>query len=317
MKNRMGRVVFFGSPDFAIPSLEALLGTAYQPVLVVTQPDRRSARKGKPSPTPVRVAARNNNLPVITADSFRKDDLLERLRGIKPDFFVVVAFGLIFPPEALEIPEKASVNVHASLLPAYRGASPVNHAILRGEQFTGVTTMEMSESLDQGPMYVQRAVPIHPTEDAGSLFGRLAGLGGELLLETLRGLELETMEPVPQPEEGASKAPLLKKEDGEIEWDENSITVHNHIRGMNPWPGSFTYHNGNYIKIHRAEPADILPRRARPGTVMDVEGGSIRVGCGRGSININTLQLESRKVLPADDFIKGYHLNKGDLLGRR
>lgn len=312
----MGRVVFFGSPDFAIPSFEALLDTPYRPVLVVTQPDRRSARGGKPTPTPVRRAADQNDIPVVVVDDFKDGGVLEKLKGVGADFFVVVAFGLIFPSRALEIAGRANINVHASLLPAYRGASPVNHAIVKGEQFTGVTTMEMSESLDQGPLYLQRVVSIHPDEDAGSLFSRLAALGGNLLVDTLEGIESGSLESVVQPEEDASWAPLLKKEDGEIHWGSNAINIHNHIRGMCPWPGSFTYHNGNYIKVHKAEPIDMLETSVPAGTILNIDEKEILVSCGRGNISLKILQLEGRKALPVGDFVRGYSMEEGDVLGR-
>jgi methionyl-tRNA formyltransferase len=312
----MGRVVFFGSPDFAIPSFEALLDTPYRPVMVVTQPDRRSLRGGKPAPTPVRQAAEKNNIPVMVADNLEGGHFFDKLKEIGADFFVVVAFGLIFPSRALEIAGRANINVHASLLPAYRGASPVNHAIVKGEQFTGVTTMEMSESLDQGPLYLQRAVSIDPNEDAGSLFSRLAALGGILLLDTLKGIESGTLESVVQPEEGASWAPLLKKEDGEIPWKNNAIKIHNHIRGMCPWPGSFTYHNGNYIKVHKAEPVDMLKTSVPAGTVLNIDEKEILVSCGVGNIGLKVLQLEGRRALPVGDFVRGYSLKEGDVLGR-
>ncbi|UCF05123.1 MAG: methionyl-tRNA formyltransferase [bacterium] len=311
----MPRVVFFGSPDFALPSLEALARTSYKPVLVVTQPDRPAGRGRSMQPTPVRRFAEELEIPTLVIETFKKGDVIDRLRSLEPDFSVAVAFGLIFPVSVLEIPSRGSINLHASLLPSYRGASPVNGAIVNGELFTGVTTMEMVKALDAGPIYLQRTVPIDPMENAGELSDRLAAQGASLLIETLQGIEAGTIAPVPQPEEGVHSAPRLGKRDGLIPWDRDAIGVHNHIRGMNPWPGSFTYYRGRYLKVHRAQPWDCIPHDHRPGQILVCEGEHVIVACGRGSVRLVRLQSEGKRPLDAAQFLRGYPLEAGEMLG--
>jgi methionyl-tRNA formyltransferase len=241
--------------------------------------------------------------------------VIDRLRSLEPDFSVVVAFGLIFPVSVLGIPARGSINLHASLLPSYRGASPVNGAIVGGELFTGITTMEMVKALDAGPIYLQRTVPIDPMENAGELSDRLAAEGAPLLVETLKGIEAGMIESVPQPEQDVPSAPKLGKRDGLIPWDRDSIAVHNHIRGMNPWPGSFTYHRGRYIKVHRAQPWDCIPHDHRPGRILVCEGEHIIIACGSGAVRLVRLQSEGKRPLDAAPFLRGYPLEAGEVLG--
>ena len=311
------RVVFFGSPDFAIPALDALISSEFKPRLVVTQPDRPAGRGKKLAATPVRELAEARGIPVLVLGSFRDEGVLGRLREASADFFVVVSFGKIFPKEALEIARKANVNLHASLLPAYRGASPINSAIVNGDAWSGVTTMEMLPALDAGPVYLERMVPIDPLENAGDYGARLAPEGAALVLETLRRISRARLRPVPQSEEGASKARLLRKEDGLIPWDKDAIAVHNHIRGMNPWPGSFTYCRGVYLKVLEARPLDLVARETPPGRVIDAVGDAITVSCGRGSVRLTVLQAEGKCALEAATFLRGFPLGKGEVLGKR
>ncbi len=313
----MERLVFFGSPAFALPSLEALAGSEFMPALVVTQPDRPAGRGKKVVPTPVRVFADDKGIPVKIIGNFREEGALDDLRSIAPDFFVVVSFGRILPKEALAIAKKGNINLHASLLPRYRGASPVVGAIVHGDSFTGVTTMEMAEALDSGPIYLQRVVGIDPMENAGRLSERLAAAGAPLLVETLRRIAREGMRPAPQPEEGIVKSPLLRKEDGLIPWGKNALAVHNHIRGMNPWPGSSCRYRGAYLKIHEAEPRDLVPRGAPPGAILEAEGDAIVVSCGKGAVRLLALQAEGKRALAAAEFLRGFALERGEILGGR
>lgn len=308
---RNSRVVFFGSPEFAIPSLQALTESEYRPVLVVTQPDRPAGRGKKLVPTPVRSWAEAKGLEVEVVGSFKHGDAEARLASFDPDFFVVVAFGLIFPAGILQIASKANINVHASLLPAYRGASPVNMAIVNGEKTTGVTTMEMAEKLDAGPIYIQRSVPIDSMENAGELSGRLSREGASVLLETLSGIDREKLSPREQPVKGISMVPRLKKSDGLIPWDLDAARVHDHIRGMNPWPGSYTFCGGDYLKVHRAEPCVCVDHPGRHGIVMEAGREGIVISCGRGAVRIKRLQAPGRKVHDAHDFLRGYDLDTG------
>lgn len=310
-------VIFFGSPDFAIPPLKALIASEYRPDLVVTQPDRPRGRGKKPAPTPIRQFAENEGLPVEIIESFKAEGAFESLESLEPAYLVVVAFGLIFPARALDIASKANINLHASLLPAYRGASPINAAIVKGEPYTGVTTMEMAEELDAGPIYLQRRVPIDPMENAGDLSDRLSLEGAGLLLETLRGLDSGTIESREQPDEGISHARRLRKEDGYIEWNRAAAVVHNHIRGMNPWPGSFTYHGGTYLRVLASEVSspDGVPER-EPGTVLRADREGLVVSCGRGSVRITRIQASGKKALDVEEFLNGYSIAGGDKLGR-
>ncbi len=310
------RVVFFGSPDFAIPALDALITSEFKPRLVVTQPDRPAGRGKKMTATPVRELAEARGIPVLILESFRAEGALERLREASPDFFVVVSFGKILPREALGIARKGNVNLHASLLPAYRGASPINRAVVNGDAWTGVATMEMLPALDAGPVYLERMVAVDPLENAGALATRLAPIGAALVLETLRSISREGLRPVPQPAEGASTAPLLRKEDGLIPWEKDAIAVHNHIRGMNPWPGSFTYCRGVYLKVLEARPHDLVRRDAPPGSIIEAACDAITVSCGRGSVRLVTLQAEGKCALEAAPFLRGFPLAKGEVLGK-
>ena len=268
----MARLVFFGSPAFALPSLEALAASEFAPALVVTQPDRPAGRGKKVVPTPVRALAEAKGIPVKILGSFREGGALDDLRAADPDFLVVVSFGRILPKEALGIAKKGNINLHASLLPRYRGASPIVGAIVNGDPFAGVTTMEMTESLDAGPIYLQRVVGVDSAENAGTLSERLAAAGAPLLVETLRRIARDGLRPVPQPEEGVVVSRLLRKGDGLIPWEKDALAVHNHIRGMNPWPGSFCWCRDAYLKIHEAEPWDVVPREDPPGTVLRENG---------------------------------------------
>lgn len=313
-KNR--GVIFFGSPDFAIPSLKALISSEFRPDLVVTQPDRPAGRGKKSAPTPIRRVAEEEGLYVEIMESFRGEGAIDALEALDPVYLVVVAFGIIFPSRALRIASKANINLHASLLPAYRGASPINAAIVTGERDTGVTTMEMMEELDAGPIYLQRRIPIDPMENAGELSTRLSVAGAGLLLETLRGLDLGTIKQREQPKEGISHAPRLRKRDGYIDWDGIAATVHNRIRGMNPWPGSFTYHKGNYLRILLSEESSEEGGVEQPGTVLRADRGGLVVSCGTGTVRITKIQASGRKALGVEEFLNGYSIESGDKLGR-
>ncbi len=311
----MAAVVFFGSPDFALPSLRVLLPTEYKPVLVVTQPDRPAGRGKKLKPTPVRRMAEENGIAVRVVENFGEGDIIDYLRSFKPDFFVVVAFGLIFPSRALKVAVKGNINVHASLLPAYRGAGPVSRAIINGDAFTGVSTMEIVKSLDAGPIYLQRVLPIDPMENSGELSDRLSIEGASLLVETLRAIDSTGLKPVDQPEEGVSRAPRLRKKDGLIPWEKDALSVHNHIRGMTPWPGSFTYYGASYIKIHRAEPYDLVQKNGPPGLIMESGSTGVLVECGKGAVRLKRLQCEGKRPLDVDEFLRGFPLRVGEVLG--
>jgi methionyl-tRNA formyltransferase len=312
----MERVIFFGSPAFALPSLEALAAGDFRPMLVVTQPDRPAGRGKRLTPTPVREFAERIQIPVRITEDLRSESVLDELRAASPDFCVVVSFGKLLPPKALAVARKGNINLHASLLPRYRGASPINRAIVNGDLFTGVTTMEMTEALDAGPVFLQKIVAIDPMENAGRLSERLAVEGAPLLVETLQRVCGGGLRPFPQPGEGVVKAPLLRKEDGLVPWELDAIGVHNHIRGMNPWPGSYSYYRGAYIKIHEAEPRDLVPRTGIPGLILEAQGDAIIVVCGRGAVRLNTLQVEGKRAHGASEFLRGFPIREGEILGK-
>jgi methionyl-tRNA formyltransferase len=282
---------------------------------VVTQPDRPTGRGRKKTPTAVRKAAEELGLPVMAIKSFRDEDAYRRLGELEPEFFIVAAFGLIFPKKALELPTVSCINVHASLLPRWRGASPINMAVAAGDHVTGVSIMKMVKALDAGPVYAQMSVPIGPMETAGDLFGILSEEGAALLVETLDRITGEGLEPEEQSSEGVTFAPLLKKSDGLIDWNRDAVSVHNQIRGMNPWPGSHTKAGDTLIKIHRSEPCDGENSDARPGKILRASGGILEVACAAGSVRLTMLQAEGRKVLPAEEFLRGSNLHEGTVLG--
>ncbi len=313
----MARVIFLGSPAFAVPSLEALAAAELAPGLVVTQPARPSGRGKKLAPTPVREAAERLGLPVLELESFRGEGVLDRLRAAAPDFLVLASFGRLLPREVLALATRGNVNLHPSILPRYRGASPIHRAFVNGDLFTGVSTMEMTAALDAGPVYLQRLVAIDPMEDAGTLSGRLAAAGALLVVETLRRIVAEGIAPVPQAEEGVVLAPLLAKQDGLVPWELDAVAVHNHIRGMNPWPGSFTWRRGSYLKVCRAEPRDLLARPETPGTVIEAAEGGVIVACGTGTVALLELQAEGRRAHACGEFLRGCPIERGEILGRR
>lgn len=308
----MSKIVFFGSPDFAVPSLEALSAGPLRPALVVTQPDRPAGRGRQATPTAVRRAAERLGIEVAVIESFRGGRGRDLLAAVGADFFVVAAFGLIFPEALLRLPRVAPVNLHASLLPAWRGASPVNMAIVGGDRLTGVSTMRMVRELDAGPVYLQRSTEIAERETAGELSVRLAEIGAALLVETLDRIIARGLGPQPQSDLGVSYAPRLSKRDGLIPWDRGAPAVHDHIRGMNPWPGSHTIFGGAAIKVLAAEPADRGDPGAAPGTVLDTGGGAVTVACADGAVRLLRLQAEGRRPLPADQFLRGFRLAPGD-----
>jgi methionyl-tRNA formyltransferase len=313
----MERLVFFGSPAFALPSLEALAASEFTPVLVVTQPDRPAGRGKSIVSTPVRALAEKKGIPVRIIGNFREGGALDDLRSAAPDFFVVVSFGRILPKDALGVAKKGNINLHASLLPRYRGASPIVGAIVNGDSRTGVTTMEMAEALDAGPIYLQTVVDIDPAENAGRLSERLAAAGAPLLVETLRRIAREGMRPTPQSEEGVVKSPLLRKEDGLIPWERDALAVHNHIRGMNPWPGGFCWYRGAYLKVHEAKVRDLVSGGTPPGAILEAQGDTILVACGKGAVRLLTLQAEGKRALSASEFLRGFALERGEILGGR
>jgi methionyl-tRNA formyltransferase len=279
---------------------------------VVTQPDRPKGRGQKPEPPPVKSVAERHGIPVFQPVKVRTPDAIDHIGDLEPDLIVVVAFGQILPQRLLDIPRFGCINVHASLLPRYRGAAPLNWCLINGETETGVTTMQMDAGLDTGDMLLMKRTPIDPDEDARSLHDRMSLLGAEALTETLDLLVAGTLVPEQQNDAETCYAPLLKKETGEIDWHKEPVAIRNLVRGVTPWPGAYTRLNGLFLKVFKVRTAE---GAGQPGVVLAAGRDGIEVACGDGSVIIEELQLEGKKRLPARDFLAGYPLQPGLQLG--
>jgi methionyl-tRNA formyltransferase len=308
------RIVFMGTPEFAVPSLQALLGSEDQVVGVVTQPDRPKGRGQELAPPPVKIIADGAGIPVLQPLKIRTPDFLAALADWKPDLIAVTAFGRILHAPILNLPPRGCVNVHGSLLPKYRGAAPVQWAVINGETETGITTMLMDEGMDTGPMLLQATLPILPDDTAGTLAPRLADLGGRLLVDTIARLKAGTIAPLAQDHTQATMAPLLKKEDGAIEWTLSARALANRIRGLSPWPGAYTFHGPERWNIWKAV-AVPEPAQGRPGTVVGVTKQSIRVATGDGVLELLEIQTANAKRLSVGQFLAGHRLSPGAQLG--
>lgn len=302
------RTVFMGTPGFALPTLRVLFDAGVDLVGVYTQPDRPKGRGNVLTPPPVKTLALEHAVPVFQPVKLREPGVVEGLKELAPDLIVVVAFGQILPKGVLEIPRYGCINVHASLLPRYRGAAPINKAIMDGEEVTGVTTMLMDVGLDTGPMLVKKTLPVGSETTAGELHDRLAELGAEAMRETLSRLCAGTLYPEPQDDSLSTYAPMLKKEDGRIDWSRPAAEIHNRVRGLDPWPGAYTCLAGEVLKIARTLPE---PGTGEPGTVLSAGPDGVRIACGEGILLARELQLPGKKRLPASEFLKGRPLPPG------
>jgi methionyl-tRNA formyltransferase len=301
-----------GTPEFAVPSFLALLDAGYSVAAAVTAPDRPRGRGLHVLPTPVKSVALGRGIPVLEPPALRDPAFAADLRALGADLFVVVAFRIL-PVEVFTLPPLGSFNLHASLLPKYRGAAPINWAIINGETETGVTTFFLREKVDTGAMLLQRRVPIGPDDDAGALHDRLAQVGAEVVLGTVRAIERGEAVPLQQDDAGATPAPKIFRDDCRIRWDAPAAAVVNRIRGLSPSPGAFTTHAGRVLKIFRAVRTDTHGSSA-PGVVV-VEEGRIMAGTGEGAVELRELQQEGRKRMGAGEFLRGYPLASGDRLG--
>ncbi len=310
------RVVFMGTGAFAIPSLEALVVGGHEVAAVVTQPDREKGRGQTLAPPPVKPVAERLQLPLLQVRRVRDPGTQEQLRALQPQLQVVVAFGQILPRSVIELAPLGTLNVHASLLPNYRGAAPIQWAIASGETETGVTTMLIDEGLDTGPTLMARALTIGADETAAELEPRLARLGAELLLESVQGLAEGRLTPRPQDHARATLAPILKKDDGRIEWTRRAEEIIWRLRGFTPWPGAFTQVGGRLLKVLRASVLPQASPAAEPGQVLAVSPAGVGVACGGGSaLQLLQVQPESRKSMPAAAWAAGLHLQAGTRIG--
>src|SRR3989454_280946 len=308
------RIVFMGTPAFAVPTLDRLLASRHDVVGVVTQPDKPRGRGQKVSDAPVKTLAVERGLPIIQPARLREPEVEASLRAWRPDLGVVAAYGKLIPDAMLAIPRLGMINVHASLLPKYRGAAPIQWAIINGETETGITTILMDPGMDTGPVLLQEPVPILPMETAGELAARLAPIGGRLLVKTISGLKDGALIPSPQDHSRATLAPLLKKEDGMLRWDEEATALANRIRGLTPWPGAYTFYGDERWQIWRAEPTNPGCAMAEPGVILDVTRETIRIAAGKGALLIHELQPASGKRLSVKQYLAGHPVKTGSRL---
>jgi methionyl-tRNA formyltransferase len=307
------RIIFMGTPRFALPSLQILIDRSEQIAAVVAQPDRPAGRGQHIALPPIKELALKHNLPVLQPVKVRDAPFIAQIKELSPDLIVVVAFGQILPRSLLDIPPYGCVNVHASLLPFYRGAAPINWVLLNGETETGVTLMLLDEGMDTGDMLLQEKLSIVPEDTVVTLHDRLAQNGARLLGKALDELGSAGWTSIPQDHAKATYAPLLKKEDGLIQWQKSAREIHNQIRGMNPWPGCFTYFNGKLLKVFAVEVGEQQAKET-PGSIIEISGSGITVATGTDSLILKEIQLEGKKRLSVEEFVKGKAIKAGDIL---
>lgn len=308
------KIVFMGTPDFAVGALEALVEAGHEVVAVVTQPDKPKGRGKEMQQTPVKACAVKHNIEVFQPIKIKTPEAVEVLKGYEADLFVVAAFGQILSKEILDMPKYGCVNIHASLLPKYRGAAPIQWAILDGEKETGVTIMQMNEGLDTGDMLMKVVVPIEDTDTGESLFDKLAEAGAKLLIETIPQIEAGTLEPEPQDDSLSTYAKMIKKEMGLIDWKREALVLERLVRGMNSWPSAYTHFQGKTLKVWEAE-VETCEAQAVPGSVVEVTKNSIKVQTGKDLLVLKQIQLEGKKRMDVAAFLLGYKVETGMMLG--
>lgn len=309
------RVVFMGTPDFAVPTLAALLESRHEVVGVVTQPDRPKGRSGKLQPSPVKEKALEADVPVLQPEKVKDPAFLPELEKLVPDVIVVVAFGQILPESVLNLPKYGCMNVHASLLPKLRGAAPIQWSVIDGDKESGVTIMQMDKGLDTGDILLVEKYTLDPKETGGSLFDKLSGLGGPLLLQALEQAEQGNLSPVPQEHEKHTYAKMLSKALGEIDFTKDAIVIERLIRGLNPWPSAYTHLDGKMLKLWDADvKAQEQTPVAKPGQIVEVGKDYFTVQTGRDLLVIRSLQLEGKKRMDTEAFLRGYSLTEESIL---
>lgn len=311
-------IIFMGTPDFAVPSLRLLLEEGYNVTTVITQPDRPKGRKRVLTPTPVKVEAEKHGIPVLQPVKLREADSVEQIRQLAPDLIVTAAYGQILPKSVLDLPKYGCINIHASLLPKYRGGAPIHHAVMRGEAVTGVTIMYMAVGLDTGDMISSVELPIEDTDTTGMLFDKLSMAGADLLKRTLPDLLAGRIEAVPQNEADAIYSPNIRREDELLDWSRSAIELWNHIRGLNPFPGAYTFWNGEVLKVWaslKPEQAGQVRFGVAPGTVLKCSEQGIEVMTGAGTLWLTEIQPAGKKAMPVSEFIRGVQIPVGTVLG--
>lgn len=303
-------IVFMGTPDFAVPSLLSLVKSEHKVLAVFTQPDKPKGRGYTLTPPPVKVCAAENNIPVYQPEKVKDGTAFEIIKELAPDVIVVVAYGKILPKNIIDYPKYGCINVHGSLLPKYRGAAPIQWAVLNGEKETGVTTMLMNEGLDTGDILLKSVTQIGENETSGELFDRLMTMGADLLLETLDGLSNNKLTPIKQDDSLSTYASVLDKSLCQIDWNKSALEVHNKVRGLSPWPVAVTMLNGKRVKIHKTE---VSNGTGNPGEIIALN--PLTVACKSDAVRINTLQLEGKKAMDSKSFLAGHKLSVGEKFG--
>lgn len=314
MRVEKPRILFMGTPEFAVPSLERLVAEGYPILAVVTQPDRPRGRGQKSEATPVKRSAEQHGLSILQSERVRDETFLRVFRDLSPDLVVLVAFGQILPREIIEFPPLGCVNVHPSLLPLYRGAAPINWALIRGEVKTGVTIIRMDVGVDSGDILCQEETEVGPEETYDELHDRLADLGARLLAQTLAGLVAGTVERRPQDHALATSAPRLGKEDGRLDWNADVRDILNRIRGLSSSPGAYTFIRGKQLKVFSAS-AEELPVSGAPGGIGPETERGLAVAGRNGYVYLKEIQIEGKKRMPVRDFLRGFRISPGETLG--
>lgn len=309
------KIVFMGTPDFSVGALEALLKAGHEIAAVVTQPDKKKGRGGQVQCTPVKEAALKHNLTVYQPVKVRDEAFVNVLKEISPDVIVVIAFGQILSKSILELAPYGCINIHASLLPKYRGAAPIQWAVINGEEKTGVTTMQMDEGIDTGDILETVEVVIDKKETGGSLFDKLSEAGARLIVQTLDNIRTGNIHPVPQDDSKSNYVKILTKELGNIDFDKSAAEIERLIRGLNPWPSAYTKFRGKTLKIWDAEVVTDSGYEGNPGEIVDFDKSSFLVKTKEGCLRVNELQLEGKKRMGTESFLLGYKLEKGEMLG--
>lgn len=309
------KIIFMGTPEFSVPTLKTLIDSEHEIVACYTQPDKPKGRGKKLQMTPVKEVCIEAGIPVYQPTRIRREEFVKEFQAIEADIAVVIAYGQILPASILEAPKHGCINIHASLLPKYRGAAPYQWAVIRGETTTGITTMQMDVGMDTGDMLLKTVINIEQDETAGSLHDKLMMSGGNLILETLRQVEEGSLNPVKQDDDEATYAPMLEKNSGKISWHKPASEIENLIRGLNPWPSAYTFMDDKLLKIWKATVLEDRTEDLTPGTiceVLDKEGFIVR--CEEGSLLVTEVQLQGKKRMDAASFMRGYTVNVGSIL---
>jgi methionyl-tRNA formyltransferase len=309
------RIIFMGTPDFAAANLQALLTGPDQVVAVVSQPDRAQGRGKKVSPPPTKVLAEAASIPVLQPEKIRTEEFRNGLLSYQPDLIVVAAYGRILPQSLLELAPMGCINVHGSLLPGYRGAAPIQWAIIKGETEAGVTIIQMNQGMDTGDMLLKAKITVDPKETAGSLMVKLATLGGHTLLQAIKGLKEGSITPVPQDDSQATMAPMLKKDDGLVDWTRSADEIECLIRGLDPWPSAFCFLGQYRLRLFSPEVV-FMESNAQPGTVLHADRRGMLIACGRYALQIHEIQPEGKKRMTVESFCCGHPIAPGTVISR-